>query len=38
MVGGAKGVVVKSRRNPDEFALHSLRIGGATAFAAGGDI
>ena len=33
-----KEVVVKSRRNPDEFALHSLPIGGETALAAGGDI
>ena len=32
-----KEVVVKSRRNPDEFALYSLRIGGATASATGGD-
>ena len=24
--------------NLDEFALHSLRIGGTTTFAAGGDI
>ena len=33
-----KELVAKSRRNPDEFALHSFRIGGATALAAGGDI
>ena len=32
-----KEVVAKSRCNPDEFALHSLRIGGATARAAGGE-
>ena len=31
-------VVAKSRRNPNEFALHSLPIGGETALAAGGDI
>ena len=28
-------LVAKSGRNPDEFALHSLRIGGATTLAAG---
>ena len=33
-----KEVVAKSGRNPDEFALHSLRIGAATTLAAGGDI
>ena len=33
-----KEVVAKSRRNPDNFALHSLRIGGATALAVGRDI
>ena len=33
-----KEVVAKSGRNPDEFALHSLRIGEATTLAAGGDI
>ena len=33
-----KEVVAESGRNPDEFALHSLRIGGATTLAAGGDI
>ena len=33
-----KELVAKSGRNPDEFALHSLRIGGATTLAAGGDI
>ena len=33
-----KEVVVKSRRNLDEFALHALRIGEATAVAAGGYI
>ena len=27
-----------SRRNPDEFALHLSRIGGATALVAGRDI
>ena len=31
-------VVAKSRRNPDEIALHSLRIGGAAALAVGRDI
>lgn len=31
-------VVAKSGRNPQEYALHSLRIGGATALASGGDI
>ena len=30
-----KEVVVKSRRNPDEIALRSLRIGGAAALAVG---
>ena len=30
--------MAKSCVNPDEFALHSLRIGGATALAAEGDI
>ena len=33
-----KEVVAESGRNPDEFALHSLRMGGATKLAAGGDI
>ena len=33
-----KEAVAKSGHNPDEFALHSLRIGGATTLAAGGDI
>ena len=33
-----KEMVVESGRNPDEFALHSLRIGGATTLAAGGNI
>ena len=33
-----KEVVAESGRNPDGFALHSLRIGGATKLAAGGDI
>ena len=37
-----KEVVAESGRNldefADEFALHSLRIGGATTLAAGGDI
>ena len=33
-------LVVKSKsgRNPDEFALHSLRIGGATTLAEGGEV
>ena len=31
-------VVEKSGRDPREFALHSLRIGGASALAAGGDV
>ena len=30
--------VAQSGRNPDEFALHSLRIGGASVLAAGGDV
>lgn len=34
----AKKVVAKSSRNPDECALHPLRIRGATTFEAGGDI
>ena len=33
-----KELVAKSGRSPDEFSLHSLRIGGATTLAAGGDI
>ena len=33
-----KEVVAKSRRNPDENALHSLRSGGAAARAIGRDI
>ena len=33
-----KELVAKSGRNADEFALNSLRIGGATTLAAGGDI
>ena len=33
-----KGLVAKSGRDADELALHSLRIGGATTLAAGGDI
>ena len=33
-----KEVVVTPRCNPNEFAFHSLRIGGATAIAAGGGI
>ena len=33
-----KEVVAKSRRDPDEIALHSLRIGGAAALAVGRDI
>ena len=31
-------IVEKSGRNPKEFALHSLRIGGASTLAAGGDV
>ena len=31
-------IVVQSGRNPDEFALHSLRIGGASVLTAGGDV
>lgn len=31
-------IVAQSGRNPDEFALHSLRIGGASVLAAGGDV
>ena len=34
----AKEVVAKTRRNPDEIALHSLRIGSAAALAVGRDI
>ena len=33
-----KELVARFGRNPDEFALHSLRIGGATTLAAGVDI
>ena len=33
-----KEVVAKPGRNPDGFALQSLRIGGATTLAAGGDV
>ena len=33
-----KEVVPKSRRNPDEIALHPLRIGGAAALSVGRDI
>ena len=33
-----KEVLAKSRRNPDEIALHSLRIGGAAAIAVGRDV
>ena len=33
-----KEVVAKSCRSPDEIALHSLRIGGAAAFAVGRDV
>ena len=36
-IRAVKEVVAKSRRNPDEFALHSLRIGGETALTAGGE-
>ena len=32
-----KRVVMRSRRNPDEFALHSLRYGGAETLAADRD-
>ena len=35
VVRAVNEVVAKSRRNPDEFALDSLRIRGATALAAG---
>ena len=31
-------IVEQSGRNPKEFALHSLRIGGASTLAAGGDV
>ena len=31
-------VVEKSGRNPKDFALHSLRIGGPPALAAGGEV
>ena len=30
--------MAESGRNPDKFALHSSRIGGATTLVAGGDI
>ena len=33
-----KQLVAKSGRNPDEFALHSLRIGGTTTLAARGEL
>ena len=33
-----KELVAKSGRSPDEFSLHSLRIGGATTLGVGGDI
>ena len=33
-----KEMVAETGRNPDEFALYLLRIGGATTPAAGGDI
>ena len=31
-------IVAQSGRKPDVFALHSLRIGGASVLAAGGDV
>ena len=31
-------IVAQSGRNPDEFALHSLRIGGASVLTAGGEV
>ena len=31
-------IVAQSRRNRDEFAIHSLRIGGASVLAAGGAV
>ena len=34
----SRGLGSKSGRNPDEFALQSLRIGGATTLGAGGDV
>ena len=33
-----KELVAKSGRNPDDFALHLLPVGGATTLAAGGEI
>ena len=33
-----KELEAKSGHNPDDFALHSLRVGGATSLAAGGQI
>ena len=33
-----RDIVAQSGRNPDEFALHSLRVGGASVLAAGGDV
>lgn len=32
-----KGLIAQSGCNPDEFALHSSHVGGATTLAAGGD-
>ena len=37
-LGAIKELVAKFGRNPDGFALHSLRVGGKTTIVAGGDI
>ena len=33
-----RAIVERSGRNPEEYALHSLRIGGASTLAAGGEV
>ena len=33
-----RDIVANAGRRPEHFALHSLRIGGATTLAAGGDV
>ena len=33
-----RDIVANAGRRPEHFALHSLRIGGATSLAAGGDV
>ena len=37
-LGAIREIVKKSGREPKDFALHSLRIGGASTLAAGGDV